>query len=264
MASVSVNDERSDACMAPERHKPPKEHPPAEYLQVVKYNYHWNNVWRYVIVQPSVKNTGLTMATWSNKDGTSIYPGIRRLAIASGHSKRAVIEALAWMRWLGFVWRVSTSPGSESHEADSYVLCLPRDMTHVPRATPKPLKEPVFAEMPPIARHSAMLLGVAKRLGAAPGDLMSPGVVTSGHHRWWSQVTPPTHLTNSNDHAAENQAGSRASSRAAEDSFAAYDLIDEAVGGLDPVESSTVDGMLADGRHPNAIINRIRTMREAA
>lgn len=44
----------------------------------------------------------------------------------------------------------------------------------------------------------------------------------------------------------------------------AGDFIDEAVGGLDPVESSTVDGMLADGRHPNAIINRIRAMREAA
>lgn len=249
--------------MAPERHKPPKEHPPAKYLHMVKYNYHWNNAWRYVIVQPSVKNTGFAIGTFSNKDGTSMYPGVRRLAAVTGHSKRAVIEALAWMRWLGFIWRVSTSPGSKTNEADQYTLCLPRDMTHVPQVTAKPLQEPTFGELPAIAQHSAMLLGVARRLGAG-GDLMSPGVVTSGHHRWWSQVTPPTHLTNSYDHAAENQAGARASSRAAEDSFEAYDFIDEAVGGLDPVESSTVDGMLADGRHPNAIINRIRAMREAA
>lgn len=241
-----------------------KDLPPASDLRKVKNSYEWINTWRYVIVQPSVKLVGFAAASFANKDGTSVRPGVRRLMGITGYSNRAVVDALTTLRWLGFLWRSKAGTRTpEGGDADEHWLCLPRDMSHIPIADFKTGVPPAFEELSPQARSVAEILGVVKRfpeqpseLSSGPSELTSLVEVTSVHH------TNP--FTNSNDHAAEQQAGARASSRAADDSFGAYIFIDESVGGLDPVEASTVNGMLADGRHPNAIINKIRSEREAA
>lgn len=240
-----------------------KDLPPAETLRKVTKSYEWINTWRYVIVQPSVKAVGLAAATYANKDGTSVRPGVQRLMAVTGYSNRAVVDALTALRWLGFLWRYK--PGVRTPEggrADEYWLVLPRDLSHVPMADPETAAEPAFRSLAPEAQVAAEILGVAKRLRAVPSELRSvSGEVTS-----LDQVTSvhnTNSFTNSDNHPAKQQAA-RASSRDMEDSFEIIEFIDENVGGLDPVEASTADGMLANGMDPKAIINTIKKMRDAA
>lgn len=240
-----------------------KDLPPAEALRKVTKSYEWINTWRYVIVQPSVKAVGLAAATYANKDGTSVRPGVQRLMSVTGYSNRAVVDALTTLRWLGFLWRYKAAVRTpEGGVADEYWLVLPRDLSHVPIADSKTAAEPAFCDLTSKAQMVAEVLGVAKRLRKVPSELASvPSEVTSLDQVTSVHNTNP--FTNSNNHPAKQQAA-RASSRDMEDGFEVIEFIDENVGGLDPVEASTADGMLANGMDPRAIINTIRKMREAA
>jgi len=250
--------------------------PPASALRAVKRHYEWEDVWKYVVVRPPVKTVGLSLKTFGNKKGLEIHPGIRRLMAITGHTKPTVIEAIAEMRWLGFLWRISRARGSNSGLADDYQLSLPKSLEHLAMVDARTADEPSFYDLPLIAQQTAIRLKVDKRLKKVSGCLSQPGgqsgqplVVASANLEWWSQLTPPTHTTHTsthsmNHHSDSSESGPRASSRAARESLDDYDFIDEAVGGLDPVESSTADGMLANGMDPRAIINTIRKMREAA
>lgn len=237
--------------------------PPASTLRVVKNSYEWQRTWRYVIVQPSVKNVGFAVATFANKDGTRIFPGVRRLMTISGYSNKAVVDALAALRWLGFIYRVSCGVRNPTGGvADTYQLCLPRDMSRVPMADAKAGTDPVFEDLPCEAQRAAVILGVAARLRKTSSELSSErselsslDPVTSVHNTKAS--------TKSKHHSASSDAASRASSRG-DDPSEAYDFIDDAVGGLDPVESSTAEGMLGNGKDPRYIINTILKRRDAA
>lgn len=259
----------------------PDADPPASSLLAVKYSYDWLRVWRYVVTQPALKGIGLTAATYSNKRGLQIFPGVARLMAATGYSKPTVIEAMATMRWMGFLWRVSCAQGSNSGKADSYQLCTPKSMEHVPMVDAKSAKDPAYESLPVIAQRAAVHLGVAARLQKASGQLSQPGgqlrqplVVKSDDLEWWSQLTPPIHLTysstkSSDHHSDSHESGSRASSRARD-----YDLTDDDdryeyvmdafADGLDPYEASTVEGMLSKDEHPAKVINKIRSMRSEA
>lgn len=111
--------------------------PPPSALYAVQNSYEWFRLWRYVVVQPSVKNVGFAVATFSNRRGHQVFPGIKRLMVVTGLSKPSVIDALATMRWLGFLYRVQSAQGSGNGRADEYQLCKPRSLEHVPMADPK-------------------------------------------------------------------------------------------------------------------------------
>lgn len=237
--------------------------PPTASIYKVKRSYEWINTWRYVIVQPSVKSVGLAAATFASADGTSVRPGVRRLMTITGYSNRAVCDALTTLRWLGFLWRAKQGTRTpEGGQADDHWLCIPRDLSHIPIADFQTGLEPRFVDLTPQAQRVAAILGVDKRLRKIPSELSagssevtSPGDVTSVHNT--------NTVTNSIDHSVRQQTASRASARGVE-SLDDYDLIDEAVGGLDPVESSTADGMLSDGKNVRYIINTILKRREEA
>lgn len=197
----------------------------------------------------------------------------------TGLAKPTVIEAVAEMRWLGFLWRTAQSQGTNSGLADSYQLCLPKDMTHVPMIDAKTAEVPAFHEMPPIAQQTAIALEVDKRLRKASGYPGQPGgkpgqplVVVSDNLQWWSQLTPPTHLTHSRSthgdhHSNSAESAPRTSSQRREYDFAdsddCCDYVLDHLGDdlLNPGEDATIFGMLSRGAHPKEVLNTILSMR---
>ena len=257
----------------------PQPEPPASALFGVKYSYDWIRKWRYVIVQPSVKNVGLSIASFANKRGLQVFPGIKRLSAMTGHSRSTVIDALGTMRYLGFLWRRSSGQGSASGHADEYQLCLPRTLDHVPMLDAKTGKMPAFRALPPIAQHSAVMLGVAGRIAKGGGQMSGPGgqlseppLVVSADHWWSSHTTSPTHDTyastySGNHHSDRHDRPDAAASGRKYDfdnEDDCYDYVCDHVEDLDPFESSMMDGMLSSGKHPKAIVNALLAGRESA
>jgi DNA-binding transcriptional MocR family regulator len=244
----------------------PKTTPNLRTLRVVDNSYEWLRTWRYVIVRPPVKNVGFAIATFANKQGEQVFPGVRRLMSITGHSKSTVIEALATMRWMGFLFRKVSNQGSSSGLSDEYQLCLPIDLSHIPMIG-KNGREPAFESLPPEAQQTARILDVAARLERSGSDT-EPGVDREPNHPWFAEQTPPTHNTNTYDLSAPHVAGQRASSQAAEeppeDLLELQGRIADAVGGLTLAEESEVRGMLVKHLNPIAIIRTIRKGRGSA
>lgn len=259
---------------------PPEEDPPAAALRAVRYSYDWLRAWRYVIVQPSVKNVGFAAATFSNRRGRQVFPGVKRLMTITGLSKPSVIDALRVMRELGFLYRISSAQGSNSGLADEYQLCVPWTLMHVPMADAKTGQEPAFDQLPLIAQRTALKLGVAARLRKVSGQVSQPGgqvtqplVVASDDQPWWCELTPPTHhtyaSTKSSQHHSDRHDRADAGASARKYDFSIEDdcydyVVDMFNDDLDPYEASMLDGMLASGSNPKAIVNAITHMRNEA
>jgi hypothetical protein len=243
--------------------------PPADALFAVRNSYLWLNTWRYVIVPPSVKHTGLAAASFSSRRGLRVFPGISRLQAVTLYSRPTVIDALAVMRWLGFIFRTSCAQGTNDGRADAYQLCLPQSMAHVPMVTEGRL--PALADLTPEAQRTAIVLGVSSKLTQPSSKVTQPLVVKSSDYKWFTQLTPTTDTNHARNHARHqhsesHDSASPASGRGGDaDEKDDYDVICDAVGGdLNPVEASRVDGMLSAGAHPKAVINSILAMRRQA
>jgi hypothetical protein len=242
----------------------PKTIPDLRTLRVIDNSYEWLRTWRYVIVRPPVKNVGFAIATFANRDGKQVFPGIRRLMAITGHSKSTVIEALATMRWMGFLFRRASAQGSNSGLSDEYQLCLPIDLSHIPMVG-KNGREPAFEALTLAAQQTARILDVAARLTKS-GTHTEPLVDREPNQGWSAQQTPPTHDTNTYDLSAPHVAGQRASSQAErydfDDPNDCHDYILDAFGNdLDVYEMSAADGMLSKGYHPVEIVNMISRRR---
>lgn len=88
--------------------------------------YEWERIVRRVKMNPSEKLVALTIATYGSQDGTSIYPGVAKLAAVTGLSGKSVRAALAKLRSLGVIRR--TREGSHEGRrglADEYELRRP-------------------------------------------------------------------------------------------------------------------------------------------
>lgn len=251
MALVSRNPLREIGQALPE---PQPKDPPASALYAIKHSYAWLRTWRNVIVQPSVKHIGFAAATFSNVRGHRVYPGVKRLMAITGYSKPCVIEALATMRHLGFIWRVESNRGATSHKSDRYQLCQPRTLDHLPMLDDG--REPAFGSLNPVAQQIAIRVGVAKRLG---WSTEATRVVNSVNLWWLSQLTTTTHPTNSSQDSDRHDRHDAGASRQYDfnDDEDCYEYVYDHVPDLDPMESSTVDGMLARGAHPKSIVNAI-------
>ena len=71
----------------------------------------------------------LTLATYANADGTSIYPGNERLAAVTCQGDKTVRRALDWLRAGYLIERVREgSRGGRRALADEYRLTLPSDL----------------------------------------------------------------------------------------------------------------------------------------
>lgn len=125
--------------MPKRRRNPYSSEPLPDDLKPVTSN-EWIPVFRRVIADPSVKNVGIWAATYSDPDGTSIYPGNPRLANITGLSDKAVRNALRIIRGYGLMHRCAIgSAAGRRGLADEYRLTIPIDIFErgVPLLTPE-------------------------------------------------------------------------------------------------------------------------------
>lgn len=91
--------------------------------------YEWERIVRRVRMPGPTKAVALTLATYANQDGTSIYPGNERLVAVSCYSDKTVRVGLEWLRSGYLVERVREgSRGGRRAFADEYRLTIPSDL----------------------------------------------------------------------------------------------------------------------------------------
>lgn len=91
--------------------------------------YEWERIVRRVVMPSSAYTVALTLATYANTDGTSIYPGNERLSAVTCQGDKTVRRALAWLRAGYLIERVREgSYAGRRALADEYRLTLPSDL----------------------------------------------------------------------------------------------------------------------------------------
>lgn len=244
--------------------------PPIASLRMVKDPYEWKRIFRYVIVQPSVKAVGLACESFANgKDGTRVFPGVQRLMAITGYSNKPVVDALKTMRWLGFLHRYGTAVRTPNGgSADRYQLCIPQDLSHIPMVDAPTGMDPTWDDLTEEAQRTARILGVMERLTKPRSDVLSYEANVLSTSDRVDSVPNNNSSTNSDNHSAPHVAGQRASSQAEaplpDDLLGLEERIADALGGLTPAEESEVRGMLVKDCNPIAIIRAIRKWRGSA
>lgn len=77
-----------------------------------------------------VKGVGLALASYANRDGSSIYPGVEKLALVLETTPKSVVQALAVLRAVGLIECVKRGNKARS-ESDEYRLTIPEDLLDV-------------------------------------------------------------------------------------------------------------------------------------
>lgn len=151
--------------------------------------YEWERLVRRCRLGTPAKAVALTMATYANRDGSGIYPGVLRLTAVTELSERSVRNALKKLREIGLLHR--TRDGSRNGRrafADEYALAIPVDLldrvelldpdeTPAPPAAVRPGSPAPGAESP--ARHS----GSPAPGSSITGTRCTPPTHTPGHYQ---------------------------------------------------------------------------------
>ncbi|BCF84556.1 MULTISPECIES: helix-turn-helix domain-containing protein [Rhodococcus] len=87
----------------------------------------WEGIVRRVSMPSGAKYLALMLATFSDSDGSRIYPGIGLLGRTMEVSERTVIRNLGWLRDNGFVTR-SKKGNRHLSMSDEYQLTVPPDV----------------------------------------------------------------------------------------------------------------------------------------
>jgi hypothetical protein len=107
----------------------------------------WMRIWLRVKADPSVKNTGSTLAALADyKTGARIHPGTELLMLITGiKGDKTVRSALSQIREWGLIWRyaeaskaeyIVTKKGVRVKPSDEYRLTFPADQTGIPMLSP--------------------------------------------------------------------------------------------------------------------------------
>lgn len=87
----------------------------------------WEGIVRRVSMPSGAKYLALMLATFSDSDGSRIYPGVDHLGRVLEVSNRTVIRNMSWLRENGFVAR-SKKGNRYQKLADEYQLTVPPDV----------------------------------------------------------------------------------------------------------------------------------------
>jgi hypothetical protein len=88
----------------------------------------WEKTVRNARLGVSSTAVALVLATYANADGSSVRPGVSRVATGLGVSTRTVDRAMARLREEGYLLKVREG-NSRAGKADEYRLSLPLDLT---------------------------------------------------------------------------------------------------------------------------------------
>ena len=89
--------------------------------------FEWERIIRRAALPSQVKYLALMAATYGNTDGTSVRPGVERLARVMSVSEPTVKRNLSALRTAGFIER--TKQGNRhAKKSDEYRLTVPSDV----------------------------------------------------------------------------------------------------------------------------------------
>lgn len=281
--------------------RPAAEHlpiPPGDLVELQRVKrYEWLEILRRVKCKPSVKLVGFAAATYGNKDGDAIFPGIERLANVTNQDDRTVRLALAWLRRHGLMHRTfeGSKCGRAGGKADEHVLTTPDDITGLP-LLPVDESDPDREK-----RRAAMREADVRRKQRSKNrgpELPEQGISDTGtgdlnDRSPVSEIPPPREVpldvpldenhpsarierphaaargrvgivqTYAEYEAAHRKIMIREGEELGEEDEAfvsstiAHDYVVSIVGELDAMEGSTATGMIEKGTHPKAVVNTI-------
>lgn len=105
--------------------------------------FEWERIIRRAALPSQVKYLALMAATYGNQDGTSVRPGVERLARVMSVSEPTVKRNLSALRAAGFIER--TKQGNRhAKKSDEYRLTVPSDV--LDRLVLDPDEKPMSAD----------------------------------------------------------------------------------------------------------------------
>lgn len=244
----------------------------------------WKRDIRGWIAEPHHLAAALTLAGYANGDGSNAHPGTARLAGDLCRGERAVKATLAWLDEFGFITRTARGgrAGAARGNADTYQLTIPAPLAtalglwpdeHGLRWMERPADVPKrqWTKGSRTARDAsadqgqsaAPTRGSARptRGSAAPdqgqSDCPPPRTYTSPSSPFRSLESGVTSAKRRDDEERDDEEHDGEQERGNEEEPEDHDWISEQVGGLDAIEESTVDSMLAAGVNRWVIRNKI-------
>ena len=108
---------------------------PAEPKPLGRFD--WERVIKRVQMAPGHKYLALTLATYANKEGERVRPGIARLARVMQVSEPTVKRGMKWLRDEGFIARTQQgNRRSTPPQADTYQLTVPMNVLELRQLDP--------------------------------------------------------------------------------------------------------------------------------
>lgn len=138
----------------------------------------WVNVVRRARLTRTEKYIALLLATYADPDGSSIYPGVARLALQSDYSYRTVQDVLAKLRAIGLIEKLSRR-GVPRHFADGYRLIFGPEVLDK-ASVPTPATEDAQVERIRALYRGRHRAKSARTLDRAQTDLAEHSLDTDG------------------------------------------------------------------------------------
>lgn len=216
----------------------------------------WMKAIQTITLTPGSKAVACALALHADKkDGTHARPGLSRLEWESGASRHTVVATLAALEGMWLLNCVSRSTGRGN--ASEYELMLHDQIARYGT----PFSEWMAARRPGSKGFPAEPFDEKKGSRAADKGFPVPAQRVP--------VGTPPGSTRENLTSSVRSAHGRTASQRADDYEITSDLddldaLEIELGDMlfaDPCEMTTITGMLQDGQHPRAIINKIRADR---
>ncbi|MFI9507548.1 hypothetical protein [Nocardia sp. NPDC052566] len=97
--------------------------------------FEWERLVRRIEMDKTAKYLGLMLATYAERDGTRVRPGVERLALVTCMSEPTVKRALSALRALGLIERTRRG-NRHAGLADEYRLTVPSNLLDHPMLDP--------------------------------------------------------------------------------------------------------------------------------
>jgi DNA-binding transcriptional ArsR family regulator len=246
----------------------------------------WVSVIRRARIGRTVKLVALTVASYADPDGGSVFPGRIRLAVECEVSESTIRDSLRTLREVGLI-EVVRRGNRRRGQADRYRLILAPDLLErVDVLSPDAVREEINARKD--ARAEREQERAHRRPAAKSGTTMavperrirdsgSAGLGTTQnvpHPPSDPSITtdpPSVPLTRDQRALTANESTRRpwaylqnGYDRGRYDSGAVIEAIEATVGGFDAAEERTALGMLESGSHVKAVANTIEAHRRGA
>jgi hypothetical protein len=98
--------------------------------------FEWERIVRRVQMPGTTKLLALVLATYADKDGTRVRPGVERLALVMCCNEKTVDRAFKTLRHLGLV-KLTKRGNRHAKEADEYRLTIPSTLLSQPMLNPE-------------------------------------------------------------------------------------------------------------------------------